>query len=251
MADALRDNGLLAIEMPPEYQATRNFALSGMCSCWNSLSEARSVLGDTVNGLLQQGSRTTVATATAGSTPLPLPAEITQICGPDIAEALDALRDQVAIASQAFVSAWDRSMSLSRVPLLRTKHGVEYHRIHDIVEASTNLEHFHLYSKTQHGHDDDDDDLSVHTDAGLFLSFVPALDCTQGGDSAFWVEDRQGNLQQVAFPENAVIIMMGTGAEHWLQSDRKVRATRHAVRMPVGTTRAWYGMSTYKTNNND
>ncbi len=241
VTQALRENGLLAIEMPSEYTATRNYALSGVCSCWNSLSEARSVIGG-VSGLLQQGARTTVATATVGSTPLPLPTEIAQICGADVADALDALRDQVAMASQAFISAWDQSIRSSRTPLLRTKHGVEYHLIHDIVKSSTNLEHFHLYSKTKG--EDGDHDLSVHTDAGLFLSFVPALDCMNEGDSSFFVEDSHGTLQPVEFPEHAVIIMMGAGAEHWLQSPSKVRATRHAVRMPVGTVRAWYGMST-------
>ena len=76
---------------------------------------------NTDTNLLQDGvtTRITLATATVGTTPLPLPVG-------EVGE-LETLRDQVATASNAFVKALDRLLrGSSNQPLLRTTQGVAY-----------------------------------------------------------------------------------------------------------------------------
>jgi len=55
-----------------------------------------------------------------------------------------------------------------------------------------------------------------------------------------------GILRQAVFPNNSVIIILGSGAEHWLKNIPKeilpLKATKHAVQMSPGNSRAWYGM---------
>ena len=107
------------------------------------------------------------------------------------------------------------------------------------MDASTHLEHFHVYSKAGDTEEQAPDEaLDSHTDAGLFLAFAPAHNCHGGVDSSLFVDG-----SPVTFPANSVVIMLGAGAEHWLLTDLPLRATHHAVKMRPGDQRAWYGMS--------
>jgi len=230
LSTTLSTTGLLAIRS----SHFRFDALKLVCRRQQNLLAYK---GDaTTSVLLQDGvtTRTTWATATVGTTPLPLGTE---------AEELDALRDQVALASNAFVKALDRLLSIADkddvdTPLLRTDRGVQYSSIESIVKASVHLEHFHLYEKGDTT--SNEETLEWHTDAGLFLAFVPACNCRGGEehDSSLWVDN-----SPVVFPPNTIAIMLGTGAENWLQTHLTLRATRHAVKMNAGDLRAWYGMS--------
>ena len=98
--------------------------------------------------------------------------------------------------------------------------------------------------------------LPWHTDAGLFLSFVPARNCgddhhdnNDDEDDSFWLWDdtHGGAARPVRFPPHSVIVMMGAGAQDWLQhTNMALHATRHAVHLQPGQVRAWYGMSKYR-----
>jgi hypothetical protein len=271
---------------------TRDTAYEQMCLCFPNTSRIdidvernshpthpnNNDASDTV--LLRDGqtTRTTWATATVGfDAPLALPESLQQQCGPDTVAALEDLRDAVAHVSAAFVQALDRIFIQNNrhqaasppLPLLRNKYGGSYSSIHDIVQASQHLEHFHYYSKqpaatTATGKTESQQQhpysLPLHTDAGLFLAFVPGQSCFQEQDngSSFVVKDDQGRLRRAVFPTTpSVVIMMGVGAEHWLQLPSQqlaggsssgappLRATQHAVQMAAGDERVWYGMSTF------
>ena len=153
LATALSTTGLVAIQLNDgNYQHARESALEGLCRCTSS-SAFRNIKGTDSATLLSDKftTRTTLATATVGSTPLALPHEdLESACGVETAESMELLRDYVAHASNVFVSALDRLLyppGETTTPLLRTIHGVEYSSIKSIVKASTNLEHFHVYSK--------------------------------------------------------------------------------------------------------
>jgi hypothetical protein len=185
-----------------------------------------------------------------GSTPLSLPHEaLKSACGVETTESMELLRDYVAHASNAFVAALDRLLHQhgeTSFPLLRTIHGTEYSSIKSIIKASTNLEHFHVYSKRKTSSTTQDTKvLDLHTDAGLFLAFVPGQSCGNADqDNAhFYIEQQSGVQQQVEFPPNSIGIMLGAG-QHWLdnRSSLSLQATRHAVHMNPGESRAWFGM---------
>ena len=248
-ATILRTTGLLTIESSSFNNMFRHAALDGLCRCENQLLQVEN--SDTA--LLDDGStvRTTVATATAGTTPRPLPASLAQYCGLDTATSMEQIRDDVAVAADAFVGALDRLIRNSdnnnySSVLLRDSKGLSYDRVASIVNAGNHLEHFHVYSKKTAT---EQSSLDWHTDAGLFLAFVPAVNCRESttedddADESFWFKDEDGVSTRAIFQPNSIAIMLGAGAEHWLQSPVPLRATRHAVTMRKGDERAWYGMS--------
>lgn len=274
LAEILSTTGLLAISDNDNHDLQANkvkkTALEGICRC--SSSQEFQQLEGTDSILLGDGQtvRSTLATATLGHSPLPLPSNLEQLCGKETADALDALRDHVAHKADAFTAALDTllkkmsvgvsvaagSLDTPALPLLQNYHGGSYQSIEQIVQASSNLEHFHIYSKPSVKSEkqlksQEDPALQVHTDAGLFLAFVPAHRCRSGmdhPDSSFYFEDQDGRLKRAIFPPNSVAIMLGAGAQHWLQtpSNLSLKATRHSVRMEAGVSRAWYGMSKYR-----
>jgi hypothetical protein len=121
-----------------------------------------------------------------------------------------------------------------------------------MVKASQNLEHFHVYSKQEEEDAIDQSNhgessvLDVHTDAGLFLAFVPGMRCNGADDSSDFYVSVNGSIKKAVFPPGSIGIMLGMGAERWLQTPLPLRATRHAVKMESGQRRAWYGLSTYQ-----
>ena len=246
-ASILRTTGLLTIETPSFDDTLRYDALDGLCHCKNQLA----MVEHTDTSILADGSteRTTVATATVGTTPHPLSATLAEHCGHDTAVFMEHIRDEVAIAGEAFVQALDALIGNKNNygnSLLRDSRGRSYNRVTSITNAANHLEHFHLYSKTTAS---DESSLQWHTDAGLFLAFVPALNCqgsttTTSADTSFWYKDEHGTNTRAVFAPNSIAIMLGAGAEHWLKSPVPLKATRHAVtNMQEGDERAWYGMS--------
>jgi len=248
IARYLRTTGIIAVQMDEGFAHHRQLGLETVCRCWKEEDIVRTVQGSDSGLLLRDGqtTRTTLATATAGRTPLPLSASLESTCGVEAVKTLDQLRDDLAAASDAFIVAWDRLLrgTTNQNILLDNAHGGSYATIHNIVQASTHLEHFHLYSKDMLSENSDTQDatLAVHTDAGLFLAFVPAYSCLASSDEAFYVQD-SNVLRRAVFPKNSVIMMLGSGAEYWLKTNFAMKATRHAVRMQPGESRAWYGMS--------
>jgi len=141
---------------------------------------------------------------------------------------------------------------------LETKYGSIYRTMASIVDSANHLEHFHHYSKQQQQQQQastssNKKTVEWHTDAGLFLTFLPAYDCQSGGvkqDDSFWVQLPNGEQAPAYFEPGSVAVMMGVGAEHWLQTSTSssstpnylFKATRHAVKMNQSTSRVWYGM---------
>jgi hypothetical protein len=270
LAEALRSTGMIAVKLDHHVKhndfdiaESRRIALGGLCGCASSDASSlfQSVSGADTS-LLSDGetTRSTFATATVGGTPLQLPVEgLEKACGRETTAAMESLRDNVAVASRSFVSAVDRlhrdssALPNSLAPILQNIQGGTYSSLASIVKASTHLEHFHLYSKQQRQApsgmsqaSDMEEVLQVHTDAGLFLSFVPGLACgnSHTSESEHFSVLIHGKLHRAVFPPDSVGIMLGAGAQHWLKNvdSLELHATHHAVQMPSGSARAWYGM---------
>ncbi len=203
---------------------------------------------------------------------------------------LEHARDVVSQAANgAFLPALDRLLTGSSTStstntstsdpkenkniLLKTKDGKEYTTVTSIVNDAINLEHFHAYSHADSSTDKRQDDemstagpaLDWHTDGGLFLAFLPGRQCHHNNnninavDESFRIKipNSEQEYHPVIFPSPSrdvvVAIMLGYGAEHWIQhpstsassssSPVTLRATNHAVMMPQTLeTRVWYGM---------
>lgn len=288
LASVLSTTGIIAVNGLDDsfshfgaFARNREKAFRGLCRCMagRTNDEFINTVDNTDRSLLSDGmtTRTSIATATIRGTPLSLPNEqIERVCGNQVPEAMETLRDYVSIVTDAFLGSIDHlirhSFSLQqensncsgkkkRSILLRTLEGEEYSTVKAIVDASQNLEHFHLYSRpsTLPGDElssigggaiveDDDVAIPTHVDAGLFLSFIPAYSCrddsTYNVDLSFHV-NVGGETKPAVFPPDSVIVMLGAGAEHWLKlpSLLPLRATKHAVKIKDGNIRAWYGMS--------
>ena len=267
LREALTTTGLIALSLDngEEFENLRKTALGGLCQCASSSSGKDFTQLEGSDSILLgdgQTTRSTLATATLGRSPLPLTSELPNICGAETAQAMDLLRDQVAHASATFIEALDELLlreerfggASSGQPLLHNSYGGSYHTISSIVQASSNLEHFHIYSKEDKPRNEQVSSrpaLQMHTDAGLFLAFVPAHDCAtaEDRDKSFYLQVPSSvsshEIMQALFPRSSVAIMLGAGAEHWLKSPERLslRATHHSIQMEAGDSRAWYGMS--------
>lgn len=249
-ATILGTTGILTIETPSFNDVLRHAALDGICRCENHFLLK---VENSDTAILDDGTtvRTTIATGTAGINPRPLPANLADYCGHDTAVAMERIRDEVAVAADAFIRALDvliGNTNDNSGSVLDDSKGRSYGRIASIVAAANHLEHFHVYSKKT-ASDAEQPSLHWHTDAGLFLAFVPAFDCQRSAaadnyhDASFLYKDENGISTRAVFQPNSIAIMLGAGAEYWLQSPVSLKATSHAVTMKEGDARAWYGMS--------
>ncbi|GKY95769.1 hypothetical protein MPSEU_000538100 [Mayamaea pseudoterrestris] len=250
LRSVMSTTGLLQVSL--EESDVSSAGLEVLCQCSSVLSKVPGV--DSVTLADDSTRRTSLGTATVGSRPLPLPEELSNVCGSDAVISMEAIRDEVALAADVFQAAWDgllqsdSSSFRKSMPLLKNKNGIVYESMQQISQASTHLEHFHLYAKLGEQHEQEEPAFALdwHTDAGLFLAFVPAHSCDVDGpeDDSFYIMDTFDNHRKnVKFHPNAVAIMLGTGAEHWLNNTvLRHKAARHAVQMRPGQSRAWYGM---------
>jgi hypothetical protein len=272
LAEALATTGLIALQTnhvqvhsQQEQALVRETAMQGLCECVRRTNFSKLEGADAI--LMTDGhtTRSTLATATVGFSPLPFKTpQLAQQCGDATVEAMNALRDHVAQVSSIFIQALDMlllrhaSTTPKPITLMTNSYGVTYKSVSSIVKAASHFEHFHVYSREQSAHQgvtsnvqdsETKPALQVHTDAGLFLAFVPAQPCdaTEAAvDLSFFLQDpADGRLKQAVFPENSIAIMLGAGAEQWLTKPDTIslKATRHAVYMRPGQGRAWYGMS--------
>jgi hypothetical protein len=234
------------------FKKARQDAFSGLCTCMKSGSDSfASVRGFDSSFLSDETTRITLATATVGETPLPLDNEQLEEAGCTTVtiQSLDALRDYVAWASKWFVTAVDDLITRSSTTeehILQTSTGIKFKTISSVVKASQNLEHFHLYTKPSDS--GESYDLDFHTDAGLFLTFIPGMECNKEAsmnESNNLYVQINGVAHEAIFQENSIAVMLGAGAEHWLESHIPMKATHHAVAMSSGQSRAWYGMSKF------
>ncbi|KAL3795252.1 hypothetical protein HJC23_008337 [Cyclotella cryptica] len=227
--------------------------------------------------LLPDGStRLTLATATVGfgvdlegeasSSPLQLPSWFKQECGHDQYESMENLRDAVSHVVDLFVRRLDAE-----------KQREQSYR--QTLQSANHLEHFHIYFKEEalqaearsieldRGIEENGDaqgipssevspaqqgttkatTLDYHTDAGFFLSFVPAMNCHSHSvdESSFYIKPHEQPMQ---FDEDEVVILMGAGAQHWMNNNNNPSdgfppfvAAPHALRLLPGAHRAWYG----------
>lgn len=293
---ALSTNGLLAVRLDEDdetqdYSHDRKTALDGLCSCVDHPDFLQMEQTHALTLMESSTERTSVATATVGlENPLPLPKGMEATCGPEVLESMDALRDVAASVSKAFVSALDQSLSQrdtedtaassyenhttnyhhrTKTTLLRDEFGKSYESVADIVQAANHLEHFHVYTNRQETTATATATAwDWHTDAGLFLVFVPAWDChgdeheLNNVDSSFYYRTTEGTPMRAKFDGGrTAIVMLGQGAQDWLDltpqesastSASRLKPTTHSVRWseeeflgenhPHMQRRAWYGM---------
>jgi len=285
--DALSTNGLLAVrlddvddENSDGFSHDRKIALDGLCSCVDHPEFLKMEQTHELTLMESSTARTSVATATVGlDHPLPLPKGLDSTCGDEVLDAMEGLRDVVASVSRAFVSALDQSVvrhnhghpghhsggpHSADTTLMRDEFGRTYDSVADIVKSANHLEHFHVYTNEAESDNSSTADVAWdwHTDAGLFLVFVPAWDCNEGGhnnvDDSFYYRDTDGATVRAKFDGGrTAIVMLGQGAQDWLdlpphkpQRNPLLKATTHSVRwsdrlfrdhLPK-QRRAWYGM---------
>ena len=247
----------------------RKRALRSLCDCptFTSSSNFMDALQSHPKDLQQihlpDGTiRRTLASATVGfdndekeegevvASVLELPSWVQDTCGQDAYESFEDLRDAVADVVGVFMVRLDGEKSGGGVKNNQGRTEEESYR--QILSSANHLEHFHVYTKksagtpsSQQGGGDwekETSTLDYHTDAGFFLSFVPAMNChsyTTDNDS-FYLKGQNDPLQ---FGDDEVVLMMGAGAQYWLPSDghSPFSAASHALRLSADTHRSWYG----------
>jgi hypothetical protein len=273
------DNGKISDSLMYNIASFRKEALAAMCTCsafqkstpfrtddpFKQLVESHP--NDVQQIDLPDGSiRRTLATATVGfdgdkSHPLQVPSWFEQKCGRDAYDSLENLRDVVAKVVDVFVGKLDSENERDQ----------SYRKT---LQSANHLEHFHVYFKEGDNEKTSGSDgnhvetnqhlnsyeagasraqrkattLDYHTDAGFFLSFVPAMNCKsfRVDESSFYIKPEE---EPIKFEEDEVVILMGAGAQYWMSSNLNdgaeynstFLAASHALRLLPNAHRTWYG----------
>lgn len=262
-------------------KAVRKRALSHLCSCPTFNDDTTSDSSSLFQQVLQSHPkdvqqinlpdgtvRRTLASATVGfddnhndndAAVLELPSWIKDKCGEEAYDSLEELRDVVARVTDAFVAKLDEEQQGDDGFEVVGRGVKNYESYRSVLADANHLEHFHVYTKageendanvaeagdTMDGIDRSTPTLDYHTDAGFFLSFVPAMDCHtfKTDDSSFYLK---GETKPLKFEEDEVVILMGAGAQYWLSEEENneqhtFMAAPHALRLKSNTHRSWYG----------
>jgi len=253
---SLSREGILAITNVPKMQSVRRNALSTIGDCLGSATLPLSSLSKTSTSTARQGfmhqvlpddsERRTIAAEISGKhgsgrNPNWLAPQLLAQC-PELASTTEELRQLVDRVSFTVADSFDSLYpSVDRKPLFTTKLdktstasvGTNPHSsndetasytwttFNDLIRGGDQLEHFHSYFPSSLGMNADSrvdaKALEYHTDAGLFILFVPAL----YSDDVF-DRKRQGENSS---PRKDFWFLDSNGAEHAL-----------VVRNPVGTS---------------
>ena len=251
----LESNGVLRIAYDEPGQAdVRRNALENLCACPTfgpaRFEEAAKLHPKDLQEIIfpDGAARRTLASATVGfdeASVLELPSWLKDECGLAALQSFEDLRDIVADVVDLFVDRLDQESG-------GELHGIggESKTYRGLLSHANHLEHFHAYTKPAvDGVDRSDVTLDYHTDAGFFLSFVPAMDCDSftTDNNSFYLK---GSGEPVVFEDDEVVIMIGAGAQYWLNPERTSGefnenspfvAASHALRLEPNTQRSWYG----------
>ena len=187
-----------------------------------------------------------MATATYGlHRPFPLPTNN---------EVLEELRRHVADLYVVFQQALDCiicSTNNQSTLMTNAKTHQSYTSITQITSKATHLEHFHHYQAPPTTNKQQQEEVAedVHVDAGLFLAFVPAMNCHDPQQPDRSLKLYLPEEHTAVLEPNTLVFMLGMGAQQWLSTSPSLnlQATRHSLQLTTSTSRAWYGMS--KSNN--
>lgn len=273
---SLTEDGLLEIQGVPGLAEARRLAFSAMQTCLarspkgtflDSNNEPSLTTETLADGTLRQSIGTQVK---PGNEHAEISQALVEAC-PELREPVENLRESIDKVSSQLMSALDDaflpSASGTEVPLFYDRaffpsggnEGQEYNGNYwkgfsDATQGATQLEHFHAYTPRLKPAARDTKTLNYHTDAGLFLLFVPAwyshdpLDLnptsgefkyldkngaertivTRGADSSALIDSTTTD----AVADDSLVMMVGKGAEEYLTPalrGLKMRAVPHAL----------------------
>mmetsp|Transcript_12650 Transcript_12650/g.28080 ORF Transcript_12650/g.28080 Transcript_12650/m.28080 type:complete len:664 (+) Transcript_12650:137-2128(+) len=293
--EALTGDGILAITGVPRLSAARRVALSAAGDCLAHFPPADSTTeeskeGYTVRRLPDGSERRTFGAELVGSQGFGrdhLPSALLQQCD-GLEEATETLRDVVDKAAYVLSAALDDVLlgadntaffydQAYQQRLGKDGKGRSWGSFDDLVRGGDQLEHFHSYAY-EGGEPKGESGklaLDMHTDAGLFILFVPALYSDDLFDKSapedFFFLDRAGRqhglvvragpgvgtgtvgtVGTVAVTPDTLVLMVGQAAEQYLNpvlkthSTVELRAVPHALSLrsldtETSKRRSWYG----------
>jgi len=268
--NSLTTDGILAIKSVPGLADARRDAFAAVQACLakspkGKFLDANNEPSLTVETLADGTMRQSIGTQVkSGNEHADISNDLFKAC-PGLEKPVETLRETVDKVSTQLMSALDGSLlpptSSANAPLFHDyeyasssgKSGTFWKGFSEAAQGATQLEHF--YSYTPIDSVNTNKTLNYHTDAGLFLLFVPAwyshdpLDLSPlGGD--FKYLDKTGaertivtrSASSTAFTsadtdvvsEDSLIMMVGKGAEEYLapalgERGLKMRAVPHAL----------------------
>lgn len=228
MADYVRSTlshtGMLAITDVPQLAMTRQKALSDIAWCLSSKSKQN----NEVKASMPDGTVRRTLLLKDGFEPLPY-------C-PEIQPELELLRHLVEMTANSVAM----SLDLAKIHInVEMKNGNILTSMSQVVGQAKRLDHFHLYegnSTTQSS------TLPMHVDAGIFIAFVPPLwkgQKSKKDNSGLLVQLPNGKIESVLLNKNSVVIMVGLGAQKFL--NLPLHPVPHSLHVQSGTFRSWYG----------
>eukprot|EP00466_Bigelowiella_natans_P010120 jgi/Bigna1/82330/fgenesh1_pg.91_\ len=257
-SETLREHGIVAITDIPMMKELHIGAMESLenCALEHSQLFAREALQD---GTL----RLTLASETRSGVSMPFEHQIQSKCS-RFAAISSRLRKLTTEVSKDFIKSLDTAFNGLQIERGPGDNNSFYGDLGHALEHAQQLDHFHTYkapsvaeraqeirSSTANDHS-----IDFHTDDGLFIAISPALLATTSSSSSssssftprrekphddkifdaspgFFIELRNTSKVEALFPSpHCLVFMMGAGM---------ASSVPHAVRVPSGATRLWYG----------
>lgn len=262
MLDALKADGAVVLSGIRALSSAREEALCAIAECASQGDDPKMREVELADG----STRRSFGTTTVHGVPLRLSAST---C-PTLDDSTATLRAIVDQTSRRFLAALEPLVGRSK-PLLSSRAGKTFSTLSEVAHFGDQLEHFHTYAPPWNRSLSDShtqEAVPLHTDAGLFIAFVPALylehaptrsaGCQrrspnsppQKGNeraSGFYVQRADGTRATIdpAVEDDAVVYALGEGWAQWLSPklSRALHAAPHAMvlRGSDETRRVWYG----------
>lgn len=176
----------------------------------------------------------------------------------DVSNDVESLRLMVDKASQSFASMLDASFTdTATVPMFDSKDGErKYETFTDIVNKGDHLDHLHVYEK--HTNLEMTKTINFHTDQGLFVAIVPALEVEFVDGKPFAQDENEIGTFEILLDDESkkivklpqedkddvIIFMIGEGSS-FINEEKEVdlRAVPHALTMLTSNnkSRVWFG----------
>ncbi|GBG27408.1 High affinity copper uptake protein 1 [Hondaea fermentalgiana] len=255
MRRALAEHGIVAISGVPGIDELRQEAFSLATDCLPNLQDSAHVELDDGTQRLSIGARTVAHAMKDWESPALLASTHPSCVA--LRGIGRKLRRAVQLAQQMFLARVDQVCQTSEKSIdffvaRATSSGDDgFTSVRDLIDAGSQLEHMHVYSRSQHKSTDEHGGtsaaLDLHEDAGLFILFVPAVNFGKSASAAdgFTLELASGERVTPVFPRdgNTIVLMIGAAFERLVNPRSRVplRAMPHELHVSHGSTRAWFG----------
>ncbi|CEG40715.1 uncharacterized protein PHALS_10899 [Plasmopara halstedii] len=268
LLDRFQENGIIALQNVPGFASLRHEYLRTAATCAVQAQEKGAdfllhrQLRDRTNRYTVSLDSGRQLTQSFNQSP-----ELLALC-PEFVELHAALSKVVELAVTNVGSALDATQTFK----IQAEQGAVVMTARKLLEDSVHLDHFHAYEAPQSMKKIEDDllldlndlSLELHTDNGVMIAMtapeyfqvsstgIVELKNTSKEDSGLFIQTGNGEIVRPVLYPDELILMLGSGIEHWIKTSPPLHSVLHGMRYPRSVSlsegdhstkilRSWFG----------